>query len=212
MKSYRVDIEHLDDDSSSLMSYLYNTPGELWLGFPDGAIRHTFAFSSRSAREAFLEDVKDFPEILNLRTYEAEVSDGVEDVFPMEVKSEDHPKVLYHVTPYRNLKRILREGLVVGKGKAVLGAGCTDPYRGKRTYFTKTLSDAYVMAEDICEVISPYDEDTGRVVVILKVVLPKGVEVYEDWPCIDMVPAVYVKGRIPAKNIQLVEEYDPGIH
>ena len=101
-------------------------------------------------------------------------------------------EIMYHVTPYENLEKIMREGLVAGKVTALRSP--VPPWLRKGIYLDKELEKAYGWAMML---LSPTDEEweemvAGRPVTrkmaILEVKVPTGCRMVPDPDVTDLVP------------------------
>lgn len=117
---------------------------------------------------------------------------------PREQVVNRFARVLYHVTPAKNLTSIRKYGLMPGKSSTFKNY-IDVPEVSTRIYLTDKDGAGFLV--DVFLSSSP----EGTQVALLRVTLPPGIIVYKEVPSTDPTYAVYVKNRIPPQYIKVVE-------
>ena len=117
---------------------------------------------------------------------------------PNEEVERNPDKILYHVTPAKNLPSIRVHGLIPGKS-STFKSDVDVPEVSTRIYLTDKDGAGFL--------VDNFIESTpeGTRVAFLRITLPSGVTVYKEVPSTDPIYAVYVKNGIPFRYVKVLK-------
>lgn len=171
--------------------------GQFSAGSPDFRETREYSFNSYDLREDFIKAIRAFPHTTIRRTRTAQTQSE-----PVERRLPTAPRRLYHVTPTRRVRDILKYGLRLGSPPALSSPDAPSPHRrhiyladrSRRIY----LTDSPEVFEE-CE-----DEAFSSGITVLEVTVPSQTTIYHGSIYEDIIPTYYVKRSIPPQFLRVL--------